>query len=49
MESFIIDLKYRGIYRSWSFMTTKLVTNKASIPLAESAIHHLAALEVCDI
>ncbi|CAG8767963.1 17886_t:CDS:10 [Gigaspora margarita] len=38
-------LKCNGIYRSWSFMTAQLVTNKASIPLAESAIHHFATLE----
>jgi len=49
MESYIVDLKYDGLYRSWSFLTTKLVIDKSSIPLAEYAIGHVIALEVCGI
>ncbi|CAB4480388.1 unnamed protein product [Rhizophagus irregularis] len=45
MESFFMDLQYDGLYRSWPFLTTRLVTDKTTIPLAESAIGHLAALE----
>ncbi|CAG8616941.1 2447_t:CDS:2 [Ambispora gerdemannii] len=45
MESFIMDLKFDGLYRSWSFLTTKLVIDRASLPLAESAISHVVALE----
>ncbi|PKY33169.1 hypothetical protein RhiirB3_532365 [Rhizophagus irregularis] len=45
MESYIMDLKCDGLYRSWSFLTTKLVIDKASIPLAEYAIGHVIALE----
>jgi len=44
-----MDLKYEGLYRSWLFHRTKLVVEKASIPLAEFAISHIIALEVCDI
>lgn len=45
MESFFMDLKYDGLYRSWPFLTTRLVTDKTTIPLAEFAISHLVALE----
>ncbi|CAI2180548.1 6626_t:CDS:2 [Funneliformis geosporum] len=45
MESSIVDLQYDGLYRSWPFLTTKLVIDKATIPLAEFAISHLVALE----
>ncbi|CAG8628322.1 698_t:CDS:2 [Ambispora leptoticha] len=45
MESFFMDLKYDGLYRSWSFLTTKLVVDKATIPLAGFAISHFMALE----
>ncbi|RUP47589.1 hypothetical protein BC936DRAFT_145560 [Jimgerdemannia flammicorona] len=46
MESFFMDLKYDGLYRSWPFLTTRLVIDKTTIPLAEFAISHLMALEV---
>ncbi|CAG8539507.1 13614_t:CDS:2 [Ambispora gerdemannii] len=46
-ESFIMDLKFDGLYRSWSFLTTKLVIDRASLPLAEFAISHIMALEEC--
>ncbi|CAG8792303.1 3924_t:CDS:2, partial [Dentiscutata erythropus] len=45
MESFFMDLRYDGLYRSWMFLRTKLVVEKASTPLAESAISHVIALE----
>ncbi|CAG8481469.1 4593_t:CDS:10, partial [Funneliformis caledonium] len=45
METFFMDLKYDGLYRSWLFHRTKLVVEKASIPLAEFAISHIIALE----
>ncbi|RUS20972.1 hypothetical protein BC937DRAFT_93944 [Endogone sp. FLAS-F59071] len=45
MESFFMDLKYDGLYRSWPFLTTRLVIDKPAIPLAEFAISHLMALE----
>ncbi|GBB97779.1 hypothetical protein RclHR1_30640003 [Rhizophagus clarus] len=45
MESFFMDLQYDGLYRSWPFLTTRLVTDKTTIPLAESAISHLVVLE----
>ncbi|CAG8816834.1 12680_t:CDS:2, partial [Cetraspora pellucida] len=40
-----MDLKYDGLYRSWTFLTTNLVVNKNAIPLAEFAISHFIALE----
>ncbi|RUS29736.1 hypothetical protein BC938DRAFT_480302 [Jimgerdemannia flammicorona] len=45
MESFFMDLKYDGLYRSWPFLTTRLVIDKTTIPLAEFAISHAMALE----
>ncbi|CAG8485173.1 2405_t:CDS:2, partial [Acaulospora colombiana] len=45
MESFFMDLKYDGLYRSWPFFTTKLVIDQITIPLAEASIIHMIALE----
>ncbi|KAF0444853.1 hypothetical protein F8M41_003277 [Gigaspora margarita] len=45
MESFFMDLKCDGLYRSWPFLTTKLVVGRSTIPLAEFAISHLMAFE----
>ncbi|CAG8473424.1 2223_t:CDS:10 [Paraglomus brasilianum] len=45
MESYFMDLKYDGLYRSWPFLTTRLVTDRTTIPLMEFAISHLMALE----
>ncbi|CAI2194673.1 9706_t:CDS:2, partial [Funneliformis geosporum] len=45
MESYFMDLEYDGLYRSWPFLTTRLVIDKTTIPLAGVAIHHLLALE----
>ncbi|CAG8821151.1 45145_t:CDS:10, partial [Gigaspora margarita] len=44
-KSHIMDLKYDGLYRSWPFLTTQLVKNKMTIPLMESNIRHMKALE----
>lgn len=35
-SSFIMDLKYDGLYRSWAFLTSRLVKDKTIIPLLES-------------
>ncbi|CAG8579301.1 17787_t:CDS:10, partial [Cetraspora pellucida] len=45
VSSFIIDLKFDGLYRSWSFRTTRLVIDYTTIPLAEYSLSHFAALE----
>ncbi|CAG8570243.1 908_t:CDS:10, partial [Cetraspora pellucida] len=45
MDSYFMDLKYDGLYHSWSFLTTNLVIDKNTIPLAEFVISHLVALE----
>src|SRR6266498_118682 len=44
-----MNLKYDGLYSSWTFQTTKMVVDKASIPLAGHSISHLVALEVCNL
>ncbi|CAH1756506.1 256_t:CDS:2 [Entrophospora sp. SA101] len=45
VESFFIDLKYNGIYRSWSIHKTKLATDRASAPLMVSTFSHFAVIE----
>ncbi|CAI2185074.1 9582_t:CDS:2 [Funneliformis geosporum] len=45
MESYTMDLKYDGLYRSWPFLTTRLIVDKTMIALAGVAIHHLVSLE----
>ncbi|CAB4391664.1 unnamed protein product [Rhizophagus irregularis] len=45
VESYVMDLKYDGLYRSWPFLTSRLVKDKATIPLLESNIRHFMALE----
>ncbi|CAG8737662.1 1845_t:CDS:10, partial [Funneliformis caledonium] len=45
MESYFMDLKYDGIYRSWHFLTTRLVVDKTTIPQCDFAISHMIALE----
>ncbi|CAI2189256.1 17994_t:CDS:2 [Funneliformis geosporum] len=45
INSFIMDLKFDCLYRSWSFRTTRLVIDHTTIPLAEYSLSHLAALE----
>ncbi|RUP45997.1 LOW QUALITY PROTEIN: hypothetical protein BC936DRAFT_147474 [Jimgerdemannia flammicorona] len=46
VEPYIMDLEYDGLYRSWSFLTTRLVIDKTTIPLPESNFRHFVALEV---
>jgi hypothetical protein len=46
VESHIMDLRYDGLYRSWPFLTTRLTKDKTTIPLMESNIRHIKALEV---
>ena len=46
VESYVMDLKYDGLYRSWPFLTSRLVKDKTTIPLLESNIRHFMALEV---
>ncbi|RUP51960.1 hypothetical protein BC936DRAFT_144194 [Jimgerdemannia flammicorona] len=45
VESYIMDLKYDELYRSWAFLTTRLVRDKTTIPLLESNLRHFMALE----
>ncbi|CAG8545342.1 7541_t:CDS:10, partial [Acaulospora morrowiae] len=45
VKSYVMDLKYDGLYRSWPFLTTRLVKDKTTIPLLESNIRHFMALE----
>ncbi|CAG8758034.1 33891_t:CDS:2, partial [Racocetra persica] len=45
VSSFIMDLRFDGLYRSWSFRTTRLVIDYTTIPLAEYSLSHFAALE----
>jgi len=47
LETFFMDLKFSGLYRSWQFHTTRLATDKPSMPLTESTFCHFVALEVC--
>ncbi|POG68423.1 hypothetical protein GLOIN_2v1637672, partial [Rhizophagus irregularis DAOM 181602=DAOM 197198] len=51
VESHIMDLRYDGLYRSWPFLTTRLTKDKTTIPLMESNIRHIKALEerICKI
>jgi hypothetical protein len=41
-----MDLKHDGLYRSWAFLTTRLVIDKTTLPLLESNFYHFIALEV---
>ncbi|RUS19103.1 hypothetical protein BC937DRAFT_87987 [Endogone sp. FLAS-F59071] len=43
--SSFMDLKFSALYRAWPFHTTKLVTDKVSMPLLESVFCHFMALE----
>lgn len=45
VESFCMDLKFDGLYRSWPFLTTRLVKDRITIPLLESNLRHFIALE----
>jgi hypothetical protein len=46
VQSCFMDLKFSALYRAWPFHTSKLVTDRASFPLAESTFCHFMAIEV---
>ncbi|CAG8635179.1 1595_t:CDS:2 [Ambispora gerdemannii] len=45
VESFYMDLKFDGLYRSWPFLTSKLVIDQPTIPLFEYTFAHFWQLE----
>ncbi|CAB4376347.1 unnamed protein product [Rhizophagus irregularis] len=45
VESFIMDLEYEGIYRSWPFLKSDLVIDRQTLPLLTSTFSHFVALE----
>ncbi|CAG8699840.1 894_t:CDS:2, partial [Scutellospora calospora] len=45
IESFLMDLSFDGIYSSWPFCKSKLVIDKASMPVIESTFCHFVLLE----
>ena len=46
IESFVIDLAYDGVYRSWPCLKNKLTTNKGSFPLIVLTFSHFVMVEV---
>ena len=46
IESFVIDLAYDGIYRSWPCFKNKLTTDKGSLPLIVLTFSHFVMIEV---
>ncbi|CAI2194440.1 7922_t:CDS:10, partial [Funneliformis geosporum] len=45
VESFIMDLEFEGIYRSWPFLKTNLITDRQTLPLLAQTLSHFIALE----
>ncbi|CAB4424568.1 unnamed protein product [Rhizophagus irregularis] len=45
IESFVIDLAYDGVYRSWSCFKNKLTTDKGSFPLIVLIFSHFVMIE----
>ncbi|CAG8652086.1 12043_t:CDS:2, partial [Funneliformis caledonium] len=45
VQTYIMDLQYDGIYRSWAYLKSKLVIDELSLPLVESNFAHFVALE----
>ncbi|GES89089.1 hypothetical protein GLOIN_2v1700036 [Rhizophagus clarus] len=45
VESFLMELNYDGIYCSWPFCKSKLIIDKASMPLIVSTFCHFVELE----
>jgi len=44
IESYVIDLAYDGVYRSWPYLKNKLATDKGSFPLVNKRLydaHHI--------
>ena len=46
IESYVIDLAYDGVYRSWPCLRNKLATDKGSIPLIVLTFSHFVMMEV---
>jgi len=47
VESFFMDLRFDGLYRTWPFLCTRLAIDKMSLSLVESTFCHFIALEAC--
>ncbi|CAG8708054.1 10999_t:CDS:10, partial [Funneliformis caledonium] len=45
IESFVIDLAYDGVYRSWPVIKNKLTTDKGSFPLIVLTFSHFVMIE----
>ncbi|RIA94757.1 hypothetical protein C1645_873219 [Glomus cerebriforme] len=45
VESFIMDLKFEGIYRSWPFLKTNLITDRQTLSLLAQTLSHFIVLE----
>ncbi|RUP47255.1 hypothetical protein BC936DRAFT_145937 [Jimgerdemannia flammicorona] len=45
VQTYVMDLKHDGMYRSWPFLTSKLVIDQPSMPLIESSFSHFVSLE----
>jgi len=46
IESFVVDLAYDSIYRSWPCFKNKLITDKGSFPLIVLTFFHFVMIEV---
>jgi len=46
IESYVIDLAYDGVYRSWPYLKNKLATDKGSFPLVVLTFSHFVMIEV---
>lgn len=46
IESFVMDLAYDGVYRSWPCLKNKLAIDKGSFPLIVLTFSHFIMVEV---
>ncbi|CAB4384087.1 unnamed protein product [Rhizophagus irregularis] len=46
LQSYIMDLRFDDLYRSWPFLTSRLVIDEPILPLIESNFIHFATREV---
>src|SRR2546421_11658533 len=46
LQSFLMDLQFNGIYRSFPILNTQLATQRATVPLIESTFCHFVVLKV---
>ncbi len=46
IQTYIMDLQYDGIYRSWAFLKSKLIIDEPSLSLIESNFAHFVVLKV---